>query len=77
MIRVKLLIVLAATDNDSHINAIVKLAELFDNQDRYRHFVASKKWQKYWLLLITINSILNNQGEYDENYRCMWKWFRQ
>ncbi|MCW9685456.1 PTS sugar transporter subunit IIA [Proteus mirabilis] len=30
---VKLLIVLAATDNDSHINAIVKLAELFDNQD--------------------------------------------
>ncbi|MEQ4923079.1 PTS sugar transporter subunit IIA [Proteus hauseri] len=28
---VKLLIVLAATDNDSHINAIVKLAELFDN----------------------------------------------
>lgn len=30
---VKLLIVLTATDNDSHINAIVKLAELFDNQD--------------------------------------------
>ena len=30
---VKLLIVLAATDNDSQINAIVKLAELFDNQD--------------------------------------------
>ncbi|HBC5067614.1 TPA: PTS sugar transporter subunit IIA [Proteus mirabilis] len=30
---VKLLIVLAAIDNDSHINAIVKLAELFDNQD--------------------------------------------
>lgn len=30
---VKLLIVLAATDNDSHINAIVKLAEFFDNQD--------------------------------------------
>ncbi|AWS53666.1 PTS sugar transporter subunit IIA [Proteus mirabilis] len=30
---VKLLIVLATTDNDSHINAIVKLAELFDNQD--------------------------------------------
>ncbi|EOD7314860.1 TPA: PTS sugar transporter subunit IIA [Proteus mirabilis] len=30
---VKFLIVLAATDNDSHINAIVKLAELFDNQD--------------------------------------------
>ena len=30
---VKLLIVLAATDNDSHINGIVKLAELFDNQD--------------------------------------------
>ena len=30
---VKLLIVLAATDNDSNINAIVKLAELFDNQD--------------------------------------------
>ncbi|MDU3364268.1 MAG: PTS sugar transporter subunit IIA [Proteus mirabilis] len=30
---VKLLIVLAATDNDSHINAIVKLAELFDNHD--------------------------------------------
>ncbi|SUC17167.1 PTS system EIIA component [Proteus vulgaris] len=28
---VKLLIVLAATDNDSHINAIMKLAELFDN----------------------------------------------
>lgn len=30
---VKLLIVLATTDNDSHINAIVKLAEFFDNQD--------------------------------------------
>ncbi|WP_193016181.1 PTS sugar transporter subunit IIA [Proteus sp. FME41] len=28
---VKLLIVLAAKDNDSHINAIMKLAELFDN----------------------------------------------
>ncbi|MBI6529527.1 PTS sugar transporter subunit IIA [Proteus vulgaris] len=28
---VKLLIVLAATDNDSHINVIMKLAELFDN----------------------------------------------
>ncbi|UDN34740.1 PTS sugar transporter subunit IIA [Proteus sp. NMG38-2] len=28
---VKLLIVLAATDNDSHINAIMKLVELFDN----------------------------------------------
>lgn len=30
---VKLLIVLAATDSNSHIGAIAKLAELFDNQE--------------------------------------------
>lgn len=30
---IKLLIVLAATDSNSHIGAIAKLAELFDNQD--------------------------------------------
>ncbi|EML1935130.1 PTS sugar transporter subunit IIA [Providencia stuartii] len=30
---IKLLIVLAATDSDSHIGAIAKLAELFDNQE--------------------------------------------
>ena len=41
---VKLLIVLAATDNDSHINAIVKLAELFDNDtDIQKLFNAKSK----------------------------------
>ncbi|HEP0307205.1 TPA: PTS sugar transporter subunit IIA [Providencia rettgeri] len=30
---IKLLIVLAATDSNSHIGAIAKLAELFDNQE--------------------------------------------
>ncbi|MGL4194913.1 PTS sugar transporter subunit IIA [Edwardsiella piscicida] len=30
---IKLLIVLAATDSNSHIGVIAKLAELFDNQD--------------------------------------------
>ncbi len=30
---IKLLFVLAATDSDSHVGAIAKLAELFDNQD--------------------------------------------
>ena len=30
---IKLLIVLAATDSNSHIGIIAKLAELFDNQD--------------------------------------------
>lgn len=41
---VKLLIVLAATDNDSHINAIMKLAELFDNdKDIQKLFNAKSK----------------------------------
>lgn len=35
---VKLLIVLAATDSTSHIEAISQLAKLFDNEKTYRPF---------------------------------------
>ncbi|KLU18856.1 PTS system mannitol-specific transporter subunit IIA, partial [Proteus mirabilis] len=50
---VKLLIVLAATDNDSHINAIMKLAELFDNDtDIQKLFNAKSK--------VDVLSVINN-----------------
>lgn len=39
---IKLLIVLAATDSNSHIGAIAKLAELFDNQDHIDQIIQSE-----------------------------------
>lgn len=39
---IKLLIVLAATDSNSHIGAIAKLAELFDNQDDVDNIMQSE-----------------------------------
>ncbi|HEM7177765.1 TPA: PTS sugar transporter subunit IIA [Providencia stuartii] len=39
---VKLLIVLAATDSNSHIGAIAKLAELFDNQEDIDNIMQSE-----------------------------------
>ncbi|MEY0544163.1 PTS sugar transporter subunit IIA [Providencia rettgeri] len=39
---IKLLIVLAATNSNSHIGAIAKLAELFDNQDDVDNIMQSE-----------------------------------
>ncbi|EKT62460.1 PTS sugar transporter subunit IIA [Providencia burhodogranariea] len=39
---IKLLIVLAATDSNSHIGAIAKLAELFDNQEDIDNIMQSE-----------------------------------
>ncbi|MGC0123593.1 PTS sugar transporter subunit IIA [Providencia sp. 2024EL-00811] len=39
---IKLLIVLAATDSNSHIGAIAKLSELFDNQDDVDNIMQSE-----------------------------------
>ncbi len=39
---IKLLIVLAATDSNSHIGAIAKLAELFDNQNDINSIMQSE-----------------------------------
>lgn len=39
---IKLLIVLAATDSNSHIGAIAKLAELFDNQEDINSIMQSE-----------------------------------
>ncbi len=52
---IKLLIVLAATDSNSHIGAIAKLAELFDNQDDIDNIMQSEN----------VNDILNVISKYE------------
>ncbi len=54
---VKLLIVLAATDSTSHIEAISQLAKLFDNEKRHTgYFDGQKRRRTFCLLLRAINS---------------------